>query len=297
MVRNDIKIGRNIKSIRNANKKSYIDFSADIGVSDSYLEKLENGSRPATDDVIKTISKRTGFLFHDIIFGDLTYLEKGDLSFDKELELKDAISELDLNNHFTELLKKLYPFVSDVESLKSESFSKGFEIVNKITTLDFESSEVIEAINYFISAKEEGINELSSFNVLSCFGYYYMIYFNGIREDFNEEALNKSTVKTMSDFTGKLSKINDISIAAKRKKIFLENYNRILTKHMSELNKSNSHQDYAIYFLCIRYIFGLLDKSITKLDDLQMELFGLSLLDSLAKMGNKYAIELSGFLE
>lgn len=66
MIRDDKKIGRNIKAIRNANKKSYIDFAEDIGISQSYLEKIENGSRSAMDHVIENISKNTGFSFQEI---------------------------------------------------------------------------------------------------------------------------------------------------------------------------------------------------------------------------------------
>ena len=35
---NDKQIGRNIKAIRDANKKNYLDFADAIGISDSLLE-------------------------------------------------------------------------------------------------------------------------------------------------------------------------------------------------------------------------------------------------------------------
>lgn len=65
---------------------------------------------------------------------------------------------------------------------------------------------------------------------------------------------------------------------------------------MTELNKSKNYQDFVIYYLFVRYRIGMLDNDITKLDDFQMELFSLSLLDCIAKMGNKYAIALKSFI-
>ena len=49
---NDKQIGRNIKAIRNANKKDYFEFSEALGISDSLLQKIENGTRHATDEII-----------------------------------------------------------------------------------------------------------------------------------------------------------------------------------------------------------------------------------------------------
>ena len=64
---NDKQIGRNIKAIRNANKKNYLDFATAINISDSLLEKIENGTRHATDEIIQRVSKNTGFSFNEIL--------------------------------------------------------------------------------------------------------------------------------------------------------------------------------------------------------------------------------------
>lgn len=297
MIRDDKKIGRNIKAIRNANEKSYIDFAEDIGISQSYLEKIENGSRSAMDHVIENISKNTGFSFQDIKFGDLTYLEKGDLSFSEELKMQDFTREFNIKNHIIEYFKRLFPFISNKKTLKSEKFSKAMDIVKRIINLDFELTDAIEAINYFNSSKIEGVNELSSLNILSCFGYIYMLFFNGILEDFNEEELNRIKFKTTSELFGEISKLKSERLAVERKKTFMKSYNGLLTHHMTELNKSKNYQDFVIYYLFVRYRIGMLDNDITKLDDFQMELFSLSLLDCIAKMGNKYAIALIIYLE
>ena len=47
MSRDDKRIGKNIRKIRNANKKDYYEFATDIGISEDLLKKIES--------VIKTL--------------------------------------------------------------------------------------------------------------------------------------------------------------------------------------------------------------------------------------------------
>ena len=72
----DKQIGRNIKAIRNANGMNTLDFATRLGITESTLEKIEHGTRHATDLTIQNISRYSGFSFSDIKFGDLTYLKK-----------------------------------------------------------------------------------------------------------------------------------------------------------------------------------------------------------------------------
>ena len=66
-------------------------------------------------------------------------------------------------------------------------------------------------------------------------------------------------------------------------------YNGFLTTYMRKLVESTENSDYAYYFLCLRYLLGIMDEKITLIDEHQMRVFGESLFDSLWKMGNKYA--------
>lgn len=68
----DKKIGRNIKAIRNANKMNYYDFATSIGISESLLQKIEHGSKPASDKTIQLISDYTGISLSKIKYGDLS---------------------------------------------------------------------------------------------------------------------------------------------------------------------------------------------------------------------------------
>ena len=103
------------------------------------------------------------------------------------------------------------------------------------------------------------------------------------------EALLKKKISSISGFFSAITtdiKQNDIY---KRKRLFLEKYNEFLTKYMRKLVKSERNSDFAYYYLCIRYLSGIMDENITLIDEKQMRIFGESMFDSLCKMGNKYA--------
>lgn len=295
---NNKKIGRNIKAIRNANKKSYIDFADEIAISDSYLEKLENGTRPASDELIQTIAKNTGFSFNDIKYGDLSCLEKGELSFDNDITIDNLNNDTEYIEVATELYKECFicqfPIVEDDTSSNNADFQKGLVIVRKkIQELDCSPQECVDAINHFIRAsKHEGCADYSYINILSCFGYLYLFHMCAAADVSPKGTAETVKINSLSKF---LSTVNSLINHQKLdgiKNAFLEKYNGLLTTFMKSLAESEKNSDYAYYYLCLRYLMGMMDEKITLLDTNQMRIFGESMLDSLCKMGNKYAISL-----
>ena len=296
---NDKQIGRNIKAIRNANKKSYLDFADAIGISDSLLEKIENGTRHATDEIIQLISKSTGFSFNEIKYKDLSYLEKGELYFDEECSLGDFTKATELEASFIDALKLQFPIVEDEAALEDPEFSAGIRIAHeKIQSVSFSSEECISAINHFIHAcKQQICADLSAINILSCFGYLYCAAVLSPLSESESQALLKKKIAALSDYFGALGNSISQSKIQSRKKDYLKKYNGFLTTYMRKLVESQKHSDYAYYFLCIRYLLGIMDEGITLIDEDQMRVFGESMFDSLWKMGNKYAKALYDHLE
>ena len=288
---NDKQIGRNIKAIRNANKKNYLDFAEAIGISDSLLEKIENGKRHATDEIIQIISKNTGFPFNEIKYKDLSYLEKGELYFEDDLSIADFTEICELEALFIDALKIQFPIVEDKKALEDNDFSMGIRIAHKkIQSGVFASKECITAINHFINAgKNQICADLSAINILSCFGYLYIVTILSAISENDAQSLMKKKITSFSDFYGGVQASINPNTMLNCKRRYLEKYNRYLTTYMRKLVASAENSDYAYYFLCFRYWLGIMDEEITMLDENQMRLFGESMLDSLWKMGNKYA--------
>lgn len=295
---NDKQIGRNIKAIRNANKKDYFEFASSINISDSLLQKIESGSKPASDEVIRLISKISGFSFNSIKYKDLSYLEKGDFYFEDELTVDDLAEMDEYKDFFVASLKIQFPIVEDEKALEDDEFNAGITIAHKkIQIYDFTPAECVAAINHFIySSDNQNCADLSAINILSCFGYLYNATVLSLISDDKISTLLEKRIASMSDYLGAVKNSLNQNNIRNAKKEYLKKYNGLLTKYMRKLVESKENSDYAYYFLCLRYIIGLMDEDITMLDEHQMKIFGESMFDSLWKMGNKYATALNDYL-
>lgn len=294
----DKQIGRNIKAIRNANKKNYLDFADAIGISDSLLEKIENGTRHATDDIIQRIANISGFSFSEIKYKDLSHLEKGELSFGDEWSVGEFAKTSELEKFFIGTMKLQFPILENEKSLEDTEFNLGIHIAHeKIQSGDFSLQECIDAINHFIRAEKNPIcSDLSAINILSCFGYLYIANILSSIPENEVQAISKKNITSLSDYLGLFSTSKIQSKIQKNKKDYLKNYNVFLTTYMRKLATSDENSDYAYYFLCLRYWLGIMDEAITLIDENQMRVFGESMFDSLWKMGNKYAKALHDYM-
>ena len=288
---NDKQIGRNIKAIRNANKKNYLQFAEAIGISDSLLEKIENGTRHATDQIIQLVAEKTGFSFSEIKYKDLSHLEKGEMYFEENLSVGDFTTIIDLDSYFWDIIKLQFPIVEDEKSLEDSEFNAGIQIAyEKIQSGVFSSQDCIDAINHFIRAgKSQSCADLSAINILSCFGYLYWIAVLSFVSESEMHSLSKKKITSVSDYFVEVKNSIKPSKISDNKRDYLEKYNGFLTTYMRKLVESKQNSDYAYYFLCLRYLLGIMDEKITLIDEHQMRMFGESLFDSLWKMGNKYA--------
>lgn len=296
----DKRIGRNIKAIRNANNKNYLEFAEMIGISDSALQKIENGSRHATDEIIMIIAKATNCSFNDIKHGDLTFLDKNDLYFGESMDFVSFIKEGgdDLNEFGITILRKNFPILSNENSMKSSSFRKGVQITHeKIQKNICTPTDYVQAINYFLNATAEEVDAIAYVNALSCFAYYYIFSVKIALDNESIDHLLNTQISSFADFTNGIFSSQNQGLMMKRKKEFLERYNSILTKLIRDVANSKKYYDYAYYYLWVRYSIGMLDEDEIKLDEDQMKIYSESLFDCLWKMGNKYAVELHNIIE
>ncbi len=288
----DKKIGRNIKAIRNSYGINTLDFAEMLGISESTLQKLENG-RKVPNEVLQDISRYSGYLVFDIKYTDLTGLKKKSQAYGTGFTLIEAFTDNDVIDIYVELFKRQFPFIELNDKNKSSNFAKGMAIVKeKIQSLNYTSQDCLDAINYFSLSSEDGLNEISSVNILSCFGYLYILSTGAIKEQQDTNSMVTSSFL----FQYSLAKCIDDAARKNNRQVFLNNYNGIVTKHMHDLAISKEYYDYSYFYLFLRYDLGMLEEEIVKLTEEQMRLFSASMFDCLWKMGNKYAIALHDYI-
>lgn len=293
----DIKrIAKNIKIIRLAyGYKTQLDFAIALdpnarypGLSHDMIKKYESGKYPITEQAVRLFASLTLFKFEEIVFDDLTELEPDSLVLDKE-ETIDAEDE-EMLKDVAEDMGKIFPLFSNENSLKNEYFAIAMNICNtKLSIANFKEEDMLEAVNNF--AKFDYPE--SYLNIMSLLGRLYATY---IYCCLPEDSLNDIREKKYSDMLEYAKEIHkkigyneDFKKEIKRK--YLDAYNRILTTCMVKAAKEDKHKDYVYYYLGIRYYFGIMDNDITKMSDIEMNSFGINMLDCLKIIGNKYAIE------
>lgn len=298
------RIGRNISAIREAyGFTSAIDFAIALNpkgewpISDSMIQKIEAGSYALREGNIRTIGALTGFSYSEIVFEDLTDLEKNSLQVNLETGLQELIEDEEFVEYSFSIFRSIYPFVTSDEAEQSEYFKRAYKIcIEKIDKFDFEENDVVHVINGFYRAeKDEGY-----VNILSALGRLYSAYVTNflVNENSVDKVLNNQDV-SLIDFMVNLQKCKgyDEDDFLRRKNYYLERYNQLLTSYMRKVMNSIEYKDFAYYFLALRYYYGIMDNSITKISDEDMNIFGKSMMDSLVAMQNKYALEFSEKLQ
>ena len=284
----------NIKAIRDYNKLTNKELADDLYLTKPNLEKYLSGERPIPEVIIQDIAKFGGFGVEELKYQDLSKLLKNDTG-----TLDDNINYSEMSEDFSEYLneyfQKCYPIIYN-KTTDSINFAKGIEIYEKdikvlFSNEEFNNQVLLDAINYFIKAWKEGVVE-AAVNVLSCYGYYWGLMGSiSMKKDFN---VNLKIDSIWEYFRHSNDGINQ-NLLEDNRKLFLDGNNSNLTFFMKRVRESK-YSDYAYYFLAIRYLTGMLDSEITKLSMLEERKFGVSLLDCLSKMGNKYAKEFYDYI-
>lgn len=146
------------------------------GISNSLLEKIENGKRHATDEIIESIesiesiAKSTGFSFSDIKYGDLTYLKKNEKVFVDTFSIAEIFLGKENLDSWIDTYQHFLQIVEEKEAMQSENFRNGMKIVKeKIQPLHFTNEEIRQTIDFFEKSILDGIDGSASINILSCF--------------------------------------------------------------------------------------------------------------------------------
>ena len=288
MENDDKRTGRNIRAIRNANQIKLGDFAQSLNISESLLAKIENGIRPASDDLLYRIANYAGVSYSQIKYGDLSRLEKGELYMEAVpfVQFTDIVFE-EIRERFT----VIFPIAADEKSMSIEDFQNGVSFAHeKIQRFQFTEKECLSAINSFIRASaNEACADFSHINMLSCFAYLYVYKYRAVCMNKKIEKAAGEKLSSQWEYLRTINSNMDMKLAAKKKKEFLDKHGKNLSAAMYQLTQSRDNADYAYYYLALRYLFGMMDESITLFGEEQMALFGESMLDSLWKMGNKYA--------
>lgn len=207
---------------------------------------------------------------------------------DKKIPIDEFFDSMNLKKYQTITLS-MFPILNDDNI--SDNFRLGIDLAKSlIDGSQFDEDKILKAIDYFEKAYSEGI-EIAAANILSLYGYLSLSIQENQATKQLEVEIKNTKIQSLWDYF-LFSNKDTIKINKEIIKNFVELYSDELNYFEYELCKSKNNSDFAYYFLCIRYIFGLFneDEIMMSLEDAQS--FGFSLLMQLAIIGNKYAYNL-----
>lgn len=269
------------------------------GFSLDMIKKYEGGGYNISEQTVRTFSRLVGFPFEEIVFGDLSILGQGSLALG-QFSINDLISALspDVEAIKAYVLKRVFevpfPLFSTKKCLDDRIFSKAFDLSNKIfDSEEVKDEEVKQAIENAIDEFEKTDFPESSLNIMSLLGRYYRwrtycVIGEGIIEKITSNTY-ENYIDFRKDFYSRSIGCNNRAMLNDLKRSFLDRYNYKLAVCMKKVAAIGKYKDYVHYYLAVRYYYGFMDNDITKINDEEMNSFGISLLDSLEKIGNKYA--------
>lgn len=264
------------------------------GLSESMLNKIIKGEYDIKEKHIRDIASYSMYCtYEDIVSLDLTeIIEPGMFN---EFENPMEYLELFESEEFSEIFKTIFPFVNNEEVEKLPEFCKAYSFYqNKLFPLtESIAREMFDAEETFKRLFEEKNIPEAGVNYLSIVGLFFAIATKGIGSKVLENVKNTSIDEDNLVFSRKLKDASEskaeVARKEKNKKDLLANYSDV-DDYLSKLSTFDEYKDYVNYYNALRYFYGFLDNSKTKLSENEMNIFGMSLLKQLKEIGNKYAV-------
>lgn len=291
-------IGKNIKALRKAFGKSQSDLVNDLATAgednkrfdDDYqfitkqaISQYENGTRIPERKYLNLIAKYFKITVDELLYSDFT-----NLKFNIENSVDPEISK--------EYIDSFCPIISTEEALLNQDFKTAYELQKNIydnmknKTDDFNEQDVDKFKKLYKKAYKEAHIIESIYNLLSWDFLEDMI--TGIMTPSNMEMFEDNNVSAKEYV--EMIFLNKPELEKEdyeKNVVFQKEYNEYIKNkeidfytYISLLKKHNKYNDFADYYIALRYTFGLFSDNTYEIN----RLIGISLLNTYDFLGNKY---------
>lgn len=266
-----IRLGNNIRLLREYEKESREQLGFTIHVSGSLIAQYENGTRNVNNSVLSAIAKHYKVSLSGLRDDTITtnMLDKRNASFDV--------------HRFDDLIFSLVPFISDIEADRRENFDKGIEelsysVKSDGTIIERRFNKACDC--FYKSFKEDGVIEGAQntiFMILS--GYGNLRSNKELVEKFMDGSVTNAEMDIASDIIYE-------EITPEQKQYILK-FDDMYNECVCAIKKSKKYSELADLDLAAKYYLSFIDNE--KLPAANQE-FGMMLLWDLANgFNNKYA--------
>lgn len=268
-------LGRNIQRLREIHGDTLVELGAAIGFAKSTIKGYENGSRKPDPDTLKTIANYYGKTIDELMYTDLTSLEKIDV---QQSSLSSTV----------ETFKKIMPLFYSEEAMNNSSFKKGYDLSQRILSA-FASGETLrgtiitDVTEVFAQATDEiEAPEAIANLVWSIFVWWSQIF--DVKEMLSlQNKLISKRINTM-ELSRAIKRVSP-EVESKRQG-FISDMDELLRGTIKSLKSDENWSDLGDYYLAMRYTNGLVDTDLSVEMNVTM---GIQLMIAYAQLDNKYA--------
>ncbi len=268
-------LGRNIQRLREIHGDTLVELGAAIGFAKSTIKGYENGSRKPDPDTLKTIANYYGKTIDELMYTDLTSLEKIDV---QQSSLSSTV----------ETFKKIMPLFYSEEAMNNSSFKKGYDLSQRILSA-FASGETLRGtiITDVTEVFAQATDEIEAPEAIANLVWSIFVWWSQIFD-----------VKEMLSLQNKLisKRINTMELSRAIKRVspevesnrqgFISDMDELLRGSIKSLKSDENWSDLGDYYLALRYTNGLVDTDLSVEMNVTM---GIQLMIAYAQLDNKYA--------
>lgn len=268
-------LGKNIQHLREIHGDTLDELGAAIGFAKSTIKGYENGSRKPDPDTLKTIANYYGKTVDELMYTDLTSLEKINV---QQLSLSSAI----------ETFKKIMPLVSSEEAMNNASFKKGYDLCQRILNA-FASGEVLRGtiITDVTELFLQSIEETEAPEAVANFVWIIFVWWSQTFDVTEMLALQNKLLSKRIDMLELSRTIKKVSPEVESKRQgFISDMDELLWESIKALKSDEKWSDLGDYYLALRYTNGLVDTDLSAEMNVTM---GIQLMIAYAQLDNKYA--------
>lgn len=289
------RIGSNIRHIRRAlgfsNTFKFCQFFRN-GISEDTLKKIESGRYDVKEETIRLFASLVPFFdYSTIVYDDLSDLEPDSFLIEPK-DFLEAIQDPGGMEPYIERFSSIFPLFTSEDAKQSMFFCEAYDMcMNKVINLSFGSDDIENIVKTFLDHKENREFPETYANVLSVLGYYYWsVISNPLSEEECLELFKEKDLSSLSKkFYTKTNTDDGQKNIIERRNALNADCVPLVDECIKKLADYNDFKNYCDYYFAIRYIFGMMYSEEVNLSIDEMNSFGLSMMNSLKKSGNKYA--------
>lgn len=274
MIDNNL-LGENIQRLRIIHGDTLENLGNAIGFAKSTIKGYENGSRKPDLDTVKSIANYYGKTVDELMYTDMTNLEKIDVQHIFLLS-------------YVEIFKNTMPLFYSKEAMENIAFKNGYDLSQRILSA-FTSGETLRGtiITDVVEHFGQAINELEGMESTANFLWSIFVWWSQMFDTQKMLELQNKLLSNRVDMMELSREIKNVSPEMEsRRQEFISNFDELVYEAIKNLKSQKSWSDLGDYYLALRYTNGLVDSGLSA--EMNVTL-GIQLMITYAQLDNKYA--------